>query len=71
MFFCLTVSKSFVGEHVCVSEIFGYREILWITEEGRVSRIFVKVCVSQSRKISYDNPYLFQTKPASEKTYGQ
>ena len=50
--FCPTESKSFVGEHVWVSENFVYRKILWIREEGDVSRIFVKVFVSQYQKVS-------------------
>ena len=32
--FCLTVPKNFVGEHFGVSENFGYRKIICITEGG-------------------------------------
>ena len=65
-----TESKSFVGEHVCVSENFVYRKIVWIREEGDVSRIFVKVFVSQYQKVSKGNPCAFQQKSGSEHFYG-
>ena len=47
--FCLTVPKKFVGQPFCVSENFVYRNILWIREEGCVSR-FLSNSVSDSTK---------------------
>ena len=47
--FCLTVPKKFVGQPFCVSENFVYRKILWIREEGCVSR-FLSKSVSDSTK---------------------
>ena len=49
---CLTVPKSFVGEPHFFSKIVGYREFLWIREEGAVSQFFVIVFDSQYRKMS-------------------
>ena len=69
--FCLTILKNVVGGPFCVPENFGYRKISWIGEQGCVSRVFVKVFVSQSRKKSDGNPSLFKKKLAFEKTYGQ
>ena len=60
--FCLAESKGFVGEHVCASETFGYQKILWIRDEGVVSRFCVKVFVSQSRKLSQGNLCVFLKK---------
>ena len=68
--FCLTVPRTVVGEPFCVSENFGYRKCFWIREEVCVLRFFVKVCVSQSRKIWYGKPSLFHRKSGIEKTYG-
>ena len=48
--FCLTQPKKFVGQHICVSEKFWYRKMLWIREEGDVSRFFFKIFVSQYRQ---------------------
>ena len=52
------------------SKYFGYRKLLWIKEEGCVSRFSVLVFVSQYGKISVGNLSVFQKKSGIEKTYG-
>ena len=55
--FCLTVSKSAVGEPFSLSSISGIKK-LWMREWGGGSVKFFrrKLFVSQCRKISYGNP---------------
>ena len=69
--FCLTVPKSIVGEPLCVSEKNRVSKILWIREEGSVSRFFVKVCVSQNRKFSWGTLLDFRKKSSLEKFYAK
>ena len=52
---CLTVPRIFVGEPLCVSQIFWYRKFSWIRgggggEEGGVSRFSVKSFLSHITK---------------------
>ena len=61
--FCPTESKIFVGEHVCVSENFGYRNFLWIKRRGGCITIFC-----QSLRLTVPKNFVGQTFCVSEKT---
>ena len=51
----LTVPKSFVGEPLCVSENFCYRNFQWIS--GRLSLFSAKSSLAQVRKHSVEGPF--------------
>ena len=63
--FSLTVPKNFVGEPFCVSENLGFRKTLCII--GGITIFHQKFLVSQYRKTSWRNPFVFQKISGMEK----
>ena len=57
-FLCLTVPKDFLGKPYVFYKIYGMEKI--IDKRRRTSFFLPKILVSQSRKISYGNPSVFQ-----------